>query len=217
VPECQLVVALDEDVGLDELLDRIQQVCDRHPSHLGQVIDGEPPAQGGSERRQAVGGRGHAQEPATHVVTDAPWEAVFEEPRSAGLDSHDALVLEAAEELHEQERVSLDSLSLLQKLLVRLRAQNVPGDLGDSLTPERTEADHLGPRVFQLILGTLHRGKALVGAERQHPPYGQGGEPLGKLPHRHGAAISGPVEVIQADEQGVPECCLFDQGLEVLE
>lgn len=46
---------------------------------------------------------------------------------------------------------------------------------------------------------------------------GQGREPLRKLPHRHGAAVSAPVEVIEADEQGVSECCLLDQGLDVLE
>ncbi len=178
VSECQLVAAVGKDVGLDEFPDRIQQVRDRHPSHLGQVIDGEPPAQRRSERRQAVRGRGHAQEPATHVVTDAPWEAVFEEPCSAGLDSHDALVLEAAEELHEEERVSLESLGLVQKPLVGLRTQNVRGDLCDRLTPEWAEADHPGPRVFQLVLGALHRWKALVWAEGHHPADGQGGEPL---------------------------------------
>jgi hypothetical protein len=127
------------------------------------------------------------------------------------------LVLEAAEELDEKERVSLDSLGFAQELLVGLGTQNVRGDLGDGLTPERAEADHLGPRLLQLVLGVLDLGKALVRAERHHPADGQGGEPLWKLPHRHRAVGSAPVQVIEADEQGVPECRLFDQGLDVLE
>ena len=171
--ECQLVVALDEDVSLDKFPDRIQQVGDRHTSHLGHVIDREPPAQGRGERGQAVRGRGHAQETATHVVTHAPRKAVFEQPRSAGIDRHDVLVLEAAEELHEQERVSFDLLGLLQKLLVGLRTQNVQSDLCDSLTSEWAEADHLGPRIFQLVLGALHRRQALVRPECHHPPDGK--------------------------------------------
>ena len=127
------------------------------------------------------------------------------------------LVLEAAEELDEQERVSLDQLGSAQQLLVGLGTQNVRGDLCDRLTPERAEADHLGPRLSQLVLGALHRGKALVRAERHHPADGQGGEPLWKLPHRHRAAGSAPVQVIEADEQGVPQRCLFDQSLDVLQ
>ena len=105
----------------------------------------------------------------------------------------------------------------MEKLLVGLGTQNVRGDLRDRLTPERAEADHLGPRLVQLVLGASHLGKALVRAERHHPADGQGGEPVWQLPHRHRAAGSAPLEVIEADEQGVPECCLFDQRLDVLE
>ncbi|HTA09569.1 MAG TPA: hypothetical protein VK836_13705 [Streptosporangiaceae bacterium] len=119
--ECQLVVALDEDVGVDKFPDRIEQVGDRHTGHLGYVMDGETPAQGRGESGQAVRGRGHAQEAPTHVVAHAPRKTVFEQPRSAGVDHHDVLVLEAPEELHEQERVSSDLLGLVQKLLVGLR------------------------------------------------------------------------------------------------
>ncbi|HTA02818.1 MAG TPA: hypothetical protein VK802_20730 [Streptosporangiaceae bacterium] len=157
VTECQLVVALYEDVGVDKLPNRIQQVGDRQATHLGQVIDREPPAQGCRESGQAVRGRGHPQEASTHVVADAPWEAVFEEPRSAGVDCHDALILEAAEELHEEERVSLDLLGLVKKLLVRFRTENVAGDLCDGLAPEWAEADHLGTRAFEMVFGPLYR------------------------------------------------------------
>jgi hypothetical protein len=83
----------------------------------------------------------------------------------------------------------MDSLGLLQKLLVRFRTKNVRGDLRDRVPREWAQADHLGPCFLQLGLGALHRGKTLVRAERHHPADGQGGEPLWKLPHRHGAAV----------------------------
>ena len=108
-------------------------------------------------------------------------------------------------------------LGFAQKLLAGSAPRTSTAISATASRAERAEADHLGPRVLQLVLGALHRGKALVRAERDHPADGQGGEPLWKLPHRHGAAISAPVEVIKADEQGASQCCLFDQSLDVLQ
>ena len=60
-----------------------------------------------------------------------------------------------------------------QKLLVGLRTQNVHGDLCDSLTSEWAEADHLGPRLLQLILGALHRGRPWFGRNAITQPTGK--------------------------------------------
>jgi hypothetical protein len=139
-------------------------------------MDGEPPAQRRCERCQAVRGRGHPQQPDTHGVADASWHAVFEEPRSAAFDCHDPLVLETTEELDQEERISLDSIGFAQEIIIGLSAQDVHGDLRDSLTPERAEPDHLGPRVFQLVLSALQQGRALVRAEGHHPADRQGGK-----------------------------------------
>jgi hypothetical protein len=124
------------------------------------------------------------------------------------LDCHEALVLEAAEELDQEERVSPDLIGFVQKLLIGVGAQNVHGDLRDGLTRERAEPDHLGPRFFQPARRALQYGEALVRAVRHHPAHGQGCELPQELPHRFGAAISGQVEVIKADEQRTSQRCL---------
>jgi hypothetical protein len=82
-----------------------QQVGDRHPGHLGQVIDGEAPAQRRASvaRRSAVGDMRKSR---PHVVTDAPWQAVFESLARPDSTVTMCLWFEAAEELDEKERVS---------------------------------------------------------------------------------------------------------------
>jgi hypothetical protein len=176
VSECQPIADLSEDVSLDKFLDRVNQLRDRQLGQLGQLVDGESPAQRRRERRHPVCGRGHPQQPNTHVVTDASWHPVFEEPRPAGFDSHHAFGLQAAEELDKQERVSPNLIGFPQKFTVRLSTQDVGGDLDDGLTPERAEPDHLGPGVFQLVLDALQQRRALVRAGRHHPADGQGGK-----------------------------------------
>jgi hypothetical protein len=53
VPECQLAAVVSENIGLNELVDRVDQLRERHTGHRGQVVKAEPASEARGERRGA--------------------------------------------------------------------------------------------------------------------------------------------------------------------
>jgi hypothetical protein len=53
VPERQLTAVVGEYIGLNELVDRVDQLRERHIGHRGQVVNAEPASEARRERRSA--------------------------------------------------------------------------------------------------------------------------------------------------------------------
>jgi hypothetical protein len=125
--------------------------------------------------------------------------------------------LQPAEELDQKEWTGVHPFRLLQQLLVRLSAEDVGRNIGDGLTVQRPEADELRARLEQLLLRLYRCRGPLVRAEGQYPRHRQRAEPLGQLSHGQGETAAGPLEVVEADEQGVGERSFLEERLQVVE
>ena len=145
-------------------------------------------------------------------------EPVVDEGRPTRVEGDEQVVLEAAAELDEQERVPLNPLRPLEEFVVRLAAKDVRGDLRDGVPIERSEAEIVGGTgLGQFLLCFLNGGNTLVRSEGQHPHDRQRRESLWELAHRDRAAGARPMEIVETDQERVLKCRFFDQRLDVLE
>lgn len=82
VPERQLTTVVSENVGLNELVDWVDQLRERHIGHRGQVVNAEPASEPGRECRRPFRRWRHARKAPAHAVTDATGQPVLHEPRA---------------------------------------------------------------------------------------------------------------------------------------
>ena len=127
------------------------------------------------------------------------------------------VVQQSAEELHQQERVALDSRRLRQQLVVGFHPEDVRRDLSHRFTLKGSQSDVFGAPLDQRSLRQLDLGKTLVRSKRHDPNHRQRSQPRRELSHRDSAGGSRPVEVIKAQQQRSAKRHLLDDRLYLLQ
>jgi hypothetical protein len=83
VPERQLTAVVSENIGLNELVDRVDQLREGHIGHRGQVVNAKSAPEPRRERRSPFRCRRHARQAPTHAVTHPVGQSVLDEPRAS--------------------------------------------------------------------------------------------------------------------------------------
>ena len=156
MPERQPATVVSENVGLNELVDRVDQLRERHTGHRGQVVNGKPAAESRRERRRPFRRWRHARQAPAHAVTHAAGQPILDERGPPRIKRNDEVVLESAEELNEQERIALDPLGLLEEFRVCFGSEHVGRELCDRFAVERSQADQLRSGLDELDLRLLY-------------------------------------------------------------
>jgi hypothetical protein len=82
VSERQLTTVVSENIGLNKLVDRVDQIRERSTGHRGQVVNAEPASQPRRECRRPFRRWRHARKAPPHAVTHATGQPVLDEPRA---------------------------------------------------------------------------------------------------------------------------------------
>jgi hypothetical protein len=121
VPIGQQAVVLGQQVGAQKIIDRRQQRRRRLVQHRRQVAEGEPPSQHRCHERGLPRGLGQPGEPVPHAVGDPDGQPCLDQSGVSGVGPHQRLLLQAAQQFHQQERVAVRAPGQRQEARVGLR------------------------------------------------------------------------------------------------
>ena len=141
VPEGELLVALDEQVRLEELTDRRQQVRRGPPERPRQLVEGERAAERGGDRHGVARLVGEPAEPLAHLLLHAPGQPAVDQLGPAVDDADPLLLLQPEQRLDDEERAAVGLRQLLENRLIGLRGEHVRRQSRDRILIERAEDD----------------------------------------------------------------------------
>jgi hypothetical protein len=106
VPESELRVALDEQIRIEELVDRTQEIRGRPPERAGQLVEGEGPAEGGGDGHGITRLVGEPAETLAHPLAHPTGTLPVDLLRSTVNDAYLSLLIQPEKRLDHEERAS---------------------------------------------------------------------------------------------------------------
>ena len=133
VPEREVLVALDEQVRLEELPDRCEQVRGRPPERARQLVERERAAERGGDGHGVACLVGEPAEPLAHLLVHAAGKPAVDQLGAAVDDADPLLFSQSEERLDDEERAAVGFRQLLQDRLIGLRGEHVRGQPRDRI------------------------------------------------------------------------------------
>ncbi len=141
VPERQPLVPLDEEIRLQQLADRRQDVRCLPAKGARQFVEREGTAERGSHCGGIARFVRQPAQPLPHLLVDPPRKTAIDQ-LGAAVDHTDAvLLLKAEQSLDNQEWAALGLCQLIEDRSIGLGGEHVPCDLCHRVVRERTEGD----------------------------------------------------------------------------
>ena len=169
MPEREVLVALDEQVRLEELPDRCEQLRGGPPEGARQLVEGERAAERGGDGHGVACLVGEPPEPLAHLLVYAVGKPAVDQLGAAVDDADPLLFLQSEERLDDEERATVGFRQLFQDRLIGLRGEYVRGQLHDRIVIERAEGDRARPLLLQLFERVHERRRFARRAKRDRP------------------------------------------------
>jgi hypothetical protein len=215
VPEGQLVVALDEQVGGDQLTHRGEDLGRRRAERSRQLVERERPPQRGGDGHHRSRGLGQPPHPLAHPVLHTARHAPVHEFRPAALDTDAMLVAQAEQELHDQKRTAAGVVQETANVVVGLAAEHLTRQPVYGIGVERAQRHSGRAASLQLIECPCHRRGSSRRAQGDDPGDRQAGEPDRQRAKGGGGAAVGPVHIVDRDHDRTLERGPFQEALQV--
>jgi hypothetical protein len=151
VPEGQPFVAFDEQIRLEELPDRRQQVRRPAPKGARQLIEGKRAAERGGDGHRVACLVGEPPQPLPHLLPHTPGRLAIDQLDAAVGHSYPLLLLESEKRLDNEERAAAGLRQLLEDRLIGLRGEHVRRHLRDRILIEWAEGDRARTLLLQLF------------------------------------------------------------------
>ena len=206
VAERERPVALDEDVGGHELLDRPEQARRAALEHPCQRLERAR----APERGRRGGGQARLVAEQAQALADERAHAARQPRRRPGVDDT-ALLRQAGEQLGEPERVAAGIGGQRQQRGAGLRAERVGHDVDDVRVLQRGERDGGDLHVAGQPRGEAARVRL---GRRRDPGDRRAGQLRGDRRDRGDRRVVGAVQVVERDHDGLPRRRLLQQGRE---
>ena len=169
VPEGQPLVALDEQVRLEQLPDRREESGRRPPERARQLVEGERAAERGGDGHSVACLVGEPPEPLAHLLLHAPGKLAIDQLGAAVDHAYPLLLLQPEERLDNEERAAVGLRQLLEDRLIGLGGEHVRGQLRDRVVIEWSEGDRAPALLLQLFERVHERRRFARRAKRDHP------------------------------------------------
>ncbi|HET6171692.1 MAG TPA: hypothetical protein VFD90_03745 [Gaiellales bacterium] len=218
VAEGQSAVHLGEKVQAKQLVDCSEQGRRRRFEHRAQIGECESPPEYRRDASDLTRLGRHTRKAVAHAVANSRREASREQNADTGIDLNETFLQEPEDQLDQEKWVAPSSLGDLQQGGIRFGADDVRDHLRDGCIVELPEAQALcSDRIGEAPDGASELRRRLVGAEREQPDDRKAGQPLGQRAYGREAPVVGPLQIIEADEDGRLERGSLEQGLQVLQ
>ena len=215
VPEGELLVALDEQVRLEEFLDRCEQVRGRPAERARQLVEGERAAERGGDRDGVACLVGEPAEPLAHLLVHTPGKLAVDQLGAAIDNAYPLLFLQPEERLDDEERAAVGFRQLLQDRLIGLRAEHVRRQLRDRIVIERPEDDRARSLFLELFERVHERRRFARRAKRDHPGDRQSHQAHRQRAEGRDRSAVCPLGVVDGDQERRLERRALEQLLQV--
>ena len=135
----EVLAALSEDAGLDQLLDRRQQRRRWTPEHRRQIGDGERSPERSRHRCDLTRCIRHTGQTLSHARAESVGKPVVDQTRTSGFHSDKPLLAQALEQFDEQERVAAGLVGHQEQALIGFGPHHVARHLGHGGLAQRLE------------------------------------------------------------------------------
>ena len=179
VPEGQPFIAFDEQIRLEELPHRRQQVRRPAPEGARQLIECERAAERGGDGHSLACPVGEPPKPPPHLLLHTDGRLAIDQFDAAVRHSYPLLLLQPEKRLDNEERAAAGLRQLLEDRPIGLRGEHVGRQLPDRILVERAEGDRARTLLLQLLERIDERRRFARRAQRDHP-----GDRQSHQPHR---------------------------------
>ena len=215
VPEGQPFVSLDEQVRLEELTDRREQVRGGPSERPRQLVEGERATERRGDGHGVARLVGEPAEPLAHPHLHAPGELAVDQ-LGVAVDETDPVLLSQAEEgLDDEERVAVALRQLVENRLIGRRGEHVRRQLHDRLVLEWAEDDRLRAASLQLLERTGERRRFARRPEGDDPRDRQSHESHRQGANRRRRPAVCPLGIVDGDQERRLERRALEQLLQV--
>ncbi len=200
VPEGQPLVSLNEQVRLEELTDRGQQVRCRPSERPRQFVKGERATKRSRDGHGVARLVGQSAEPLAHLHLHAPGELLVDQLGLAVDETDPVFLLQPEQGFDDQEWVAVAFRQLLENRLIGARGEHVRRQLHDRVVVERAENDRMRAVSLQLFERVHQRCRLARGAKGDDPCNRQSHESHRQRPNRRSRTTVCPVRIVDGDQ-----------------
>ena len=216
VPEGELLIALDEQVRLEELADRRQQIRGGPPERPRQLVEGERATERGGDGHGVARLVGEPAEPLAHLLLHAPGQLAVDQLGAAVDEADPLLLLQSEQGLDDEERITVGLRQLLEDRLIGLRGEHVRRELRDRVVVERAEDDRARALLLSAVRARATSGVDSRGGRRAIThAIGSPIESHRQRANRCDRSAVRPVGVVDGDQERRLEGCALEQLLQV--
>src|ERR671919_2232146 len=169
VLERELLSALPEDAGLDQLLDRLQQRGRGNAKHGCEIGEGEPSPQRSRHRRELTRWIRQAGEALLHARAEPVGKPVGDQDRTSGLDSNKPFLPQTLKQLSQKERVAAGLAGHEQQVPVGLGPQHVARYLSHGGFVEWLQYESFRSLACKMLDGAAKLPRAPIRTHRNDP------------------------------------------------